>query len=102
MDKLLKFMEFGCLDPKLYWRIPDPQVELSMKFNGEKTTLLPGATARLAMFSGSLVAQVTNGKPPKEKIDVVTLESKVKYSVLQQVAYADRILKNAPPGNIWS
>ncbi len=96
MDKLLKFMEFGCIDNKLYWRIPDQDSDDQYEVQWRKDHPVAWRYRRMGDLFWKLSSSSHLEENLKsENIDMIALESKVRYSVLQQVAFADRIIRDA-------
>ncbi|SMF32653.1 hypothetical protein [Pseudobacteriovorax antillogorgiicola] len=96
MEKLSKFLEFGCIDHRLYWRIPDRQARELYEVQWRKDHPTPWRYRRLGdifwkLCKGEQIAEALE----KEGVDVLALETKVRYSVLQQVAFADKIVDDA-------
>lgn len=96
MDKLLKFMEFGCIDNKLYWRIPHKETDEQYEIQWRKDHPVAWRYRRLGdLFWKLSSSSELEENLIEENVDVIALESKVRYSVLQQVAFADRIMRDA-------
>ena len=96
MEKLSRFLEFGSIDNKLYWRIPGLEAQEMYEVQWRKDHPIAWRYRKLGeifwkLSKGNEVASALE----KEGIDVHDLESKVRYSVLQQVAFASRIVEDA-------
>lgn len=96
MDKLLKFMDFACIDPRMYWKIPTLDgrdlFEIQWRRDDKLRWRLRKVGALLWDLSSetTLLAQLTS-----LNIDTQLFESKLRANLLQQVAYADRIVRDA-------
>ncbi len=96
MDKLLKFMDFACIDPRMYWKLPTLDgrdlFEIQWRRDDKLRWRLRKVGALLWDLSSetTLLAQLTS-----LNIDTQLFESKLRANLLQQVAYADRIVRDA-------
>ena len=96
MQKLSQFLEFGSIDPKLYWRVQDRQNKELFEVQWRKDHPCPWRYRKLGDIFWKLCKGDTIGESlENEGVDVLALETKVKYSVLQQVAFADKIVADA-------
>ena len=96
MQKLSEFLEFGSIDTKLYWRIPDQTGKEMFEVQWRKDHGKPWRFRQV----GDIFWQIAKGDAIGELlisagVDVDALEAKVKYSTLQQVAFAQKIIDDA-------
>ena len=96
MENLLKFMNFGCIDQTLYWRMPSLEGEVNYEIQWRKDHELAWRFRKVGELFWRL-SDVENLQKnlEKESLDLKVFEDKVKHSVLQQVSFADRILRDA-------
>ncbi len=96
MDKLLNFMDFACIDPKMYWRIPTLDGSHIFEIQWRRDDKLRWRLRKV----GELLWELSSEKsliPQMARlgIDTELFEMKLKSSLLQQVAYADRVVRDA-------
>ncbi|MFY7930832.1 MAG: hypothetical protein ACOVS5_18335 [Oligoflexus sp.] len=96
MDKILKFMEFACIDPRLYWRIPTRDGEILYEIQWRREDRIRwrfrpvGALFWELGTDEGLIAQLELAK-----LDLEQFETQIHSTVLQQVCFAARIVSDA-------
>jgi hypothetical protein len=96
LDKLLNFMELACIDPRMYWKLPTLDgtqfYEIQWRRDDKLRWRFRKVGALLWELSSeqTLVHQLT-----QHGLDIELFESKLKTGLLQQVAYADRVVRDA-------
>ena len=96
MQKLSQFLDFGSIDSKLYWRIPCQKGSDLFEVQWRKGYPTPWRYRRV----GEIFWTTANGEEleaglERDGADVLSLEAKVRYSTLQQVAFANKIVEDA-------
>ena len=96
MDKLLNFLDFSCIDTKLYWRIPSRSGQnlYEIQWQRDNTTRwrlrLIGEIFWVLATESTLVSILE-----AHDIDAEFFATKLRASLLQQVSYANRIVADA-------
>lgn len=96
LDKLLNFMDLACIDPRMYWKVPTVDGAQLFEIQWRRDDKLRwrfrkvGALLWDLSSEQTLVYQLT-----QLGIDMSLFESKLKSGLLQQVAYADRVVRDA-------
>lgn len=96
MQKLSEFLEFSSIDNKLYWRIPSHSAKELYEVQWRKDHPKPWRFRKV----GDIFWKINTGDTIQtaleaEGVDILALETKVRYSALQQVAFADKIVEDA-------
>ncbi len=96
MDKILKFLEFSSIDPRLYWRIPNRDGQFVYEIQWRRDERSRWRVRKL----GALLWDLSSDEslvPLLEalQIDVYLFEMKLKNSLMQQVTFAHRIVEDA-------
>ncbi|MFW7379603.1 MAG: hypothetical protein ACOH5I_12390 [Oligoflexus sp.] len=96
MQNLLKFLDYAGIDPKLYWRTKSIDGEQEFEIQWRRDQDLSWRFRR----SGDLFWQMCKTDDlitalQQISIDVPAFESKLRYTILQQVAFADKIVREA-------
>lgn len=96
MQKLSKFLDFGSIDTKLYWRVPQVDGKDIFEVQWRKSHPKPWRFRKLGDIFWN-VCDIDQIVPALEQsgVDCLTLETKVRYSTLQQVAFAHKIVEDA-------
>lgn len=97
MENLLKFMNYGCIDSTLYWRMPSlDDDDRNYEIQWRKDHKMPWRFRKVGeLFWRLSTIDNLEENLKKESLDLSDFEAKVKHSVLQQVSFADRILRDA-------
>jgi len=96
LDKLLTFMDFACIDPRMYWKVPTLDGAQLFEIQWRRDDKLRWRFRKVGDLlwdlssEQTLVYQLT-----ALGIDMQLFESKLRSGLLQQVAYADRIVRDA-------
>lgn len=96
MHKLLKFLELASLDRKLYWRIKSKDGNDEFEIEWRKESPTPWRLRK----NGDVFWKLTTHEKfaealEQESIDTVQFYHMLKQSILVQVAFADKIVKDA-------
>jgi len=96
MEKLSRFLEFSSIDSKLYWRIPSTQGKDIFEVQWRKGHPNPWKFRKTdEIFWKICPTEEVMPTLKSHGVDILTLETKVKYSTLQQVAFANKIVDDA-------
>lgn len=96
MKELSKFLEYGCIDSKLYWRTEDSKGQILYEVQWLRDQTIPWRFRRIGdLFWEKAKSEDITSALEKLDIDVFSLEVRVKNSILQQVAFADRMIQEA-------
>ncbi len=96
MQKYIDFLEHCAIDPMIYWRIPeqgrDELFELQWRSSFQKAWRFRKV--------GSLFWQLSDSQNLLDELrraglDLAFFESKLKHTILQQVAYANKVVTDA-------
>jgi hypothetical protein len=93
VQKLLKFLDYAGIDAKLYWRVLSPCEAREYEVQWRKDQTMPWRFRRV----GDLFWQMCKTEDlamamEKFGLDIAKFERKLHHTILQQVAYADRIV----------
>lgn len=96
MDKILKFLEFSSIDPRLYWRISDRKGEAIYEIQWRREERIHWRLRRIGALLWDLSTEdnLINDLEARD-IDVYLFEMKLKNTLLQQVSFASRIVDDA-------
>lgn len=93
VQKLLKFLDYAGIDAKLYWRVPSPCESREFEVQWRKDQQLPWRFRRVGdLFWQMCKTEGLTSAMEKFGLDLAKFERKLHHTVLQQVAYADRIV----------
>ncbi len=96
MNKLLKFIEMSCIDPQLYWRVPSQDGKDLYEIQWRREDKSRWRMRKVGEVLWDLSSDETlTADLQKRGIDAYLFELKLKNSLLQQVTFADRIVKEA-------
>jgi hypothetical protein len=96
LDKLLNFMEFACIDPRMYWKIPTLTGSDVFEIQWRRDDKLRWRFRKVGDLLWDLSSEQALVHQLNERgVDVDMFESKLKSGLLQQVAYADRVVRDA-------
>ncbi len=96
MDKLLKFMEMSVIDPQLYWRIPSQDGKYLYEVQWRREDKSRWRMRKVGDVLWELSTEETLvGDLNSRGIDLYLFEIKLRNSLLQQVTFADRIVRDA-------
>ncbi|MDQ3233527.1 MAG: hypothetical protein M3Q07_17050 [Pseudobdellovibrionaceae bacterium] len=96
LDKLLTFMDFACIDPRMYWRVPTLDGAQLFEIQWRRDDKLRWRFRKIGDLLWDLSSEQTLVHQLTTRgIDMQLFESKLKSGLLQQVAYADRVVRDA-------
>ncbi|HYX34156.1 MAG TPA: hypothetical protein VE954_13710 [Oligoflexus sp.] len=96
LDKLLTFMDFACIDPRMYWRVPTLDGAQLFEIQWRRDDKLRWRFRKIGDLLWDLSSEQTLVHQLTTRgIDMQFFESKLKSGLLQQVAYADRVVRDA-------
>lgn len=96
MDKMLKFLDFSCIDPHLYWRISNRAESEIFEIQWRRDDRVQWRFRRLSDPLWQLCSpEELTRKLEEQGIDSYLFEIKLKNSLLHQVTYAQRIVSDA-------
>ncbi len=96
MDKLIKFLDFSCIDPHLYWRISCRDESKIFEIQWRRDDEVRWRFRQLGEALWNLGSDEDLSKQLESlDIDSYLFEIKLKNSLLQQVTYAQRIVSDA-------
>jgi hypothetical protein len=96
MDKLLNFMDFACIDPRMYWKVPTLDATQLYEIQWRRDDKLRWRFRKVGDLLWELSSELTLVQQLTEHgIDIQLFESKLRSGLLQQVAYADRVVRDA-------
>lgn len=96
MQKYIDFLEHCAIDPMIYWRIPEKDSEVLFEIQWRSTFQKSWRFRKV----GDLFWQLCESKQLTDElrragVDLEFFTAKIKYTILQQVAYADKIVRDA-------
>lgn len=91
MQKMLKFLDYAGIDPQLYWRVASSGQEYEIQWHKDRP--LAWRFRRV----GDLFWQLCRTEDLettllRHEIDLVEFQRKLRHTILQQLAFADRII----------
>jgi len=96
MDKLLSFMDFACIDPRMYWKVPTLDGAQLFEVQWRRDDKMRWRFRKVGDLLWELSSEQTLLHQLTERgLDLTLFESKLKSELLQQVAYADRVVRDA-------
>lgn len=96
MDKILEFLDFSSIDPQMYWRLQTKVENKTFEINWRRDSTIPwrfrecGAVFWTLSKTDEIVGRLSN-----IGIDLEEFEHCLKTSLLHQVCFADRIVKDS-------
>lgn len=96
MDKILEFLTFSSIDPQMYWRLTDESGEKTYEINWRREATIPwrfrecGALFWTLSRSEEIISRLC-----EVQIDLTEFEQAIKTSLLHQVCFADRVVKDS-------
>ncbi|MBC7661284.1 MAG: hypothetical protein H7249_16440 [Chitinophagaceae bacterium] len=96
MDKILEFLDFSSIDPQMYWRIPTEDGAKTFEINWRRDNAVHWRFREFgALFWTLSTTESLMGDLRNVSIDLLRFEESVKTSLLHQVCFADRIVKDS-------
>ena len=96
MNKLLKFMEMSVIDPQLYWRIPSQDGKDLYEVQWRREDKSRWRMRKVGEVLWQLSTEESlMGDLNTRGIDAYLFEIKLRNSIMQQVTFADRIVRDA-------
>lgn len=96
LDKLLSFMDFACIDPRMYWKVPTLDGAQLFEVQWRRDDKLRWRFRKVGDLLWELSSEQTLVHQLTERgLDMALFESKLRSGLLQQVAYADRVVRDA-------
>ncbi|RYZ58906.1 MAG: hypothetical protein EOP07_05615 [Proteobacteria bacterium] len=96
MDKILDFLDFSSIDPQMYWRIASQDGSKTYEIFWRRDTTIHwrfrefGSIFWTLSTAERIIADLRN-----EGLDMELFEHAIKNSLLHQVCFADRIVKDS-------
>lgn len=96
MDKILEFLTFSSIDPQMYWRLSDASESKTYEINWRRDATIPwrfrecGALFWTLSKSEDIISRLS-----EVSIDLGEFENALKTSLLHQVCFADRVVKDS-------
>ncbi len=96
MDKILEFLDFSSIDPQMYWRVASSDGERIYEIYWRRETSIHWRFRKFgALFWTLSSSETILPMLEKEGVDLQLFEHAVKNSLLHQVCFADRIVKDS-------
>ncbi|MBC7531585.1 MAG: hypothetical protein H7318_08405 [Oligoflexus sp.] len=96
MDKILEFLDFSSIDPQMYWRVATTIGEKTYEIYWRRETSIHWRFREYgALFWTLSSSERILPMLEKEGVDLQLFEHAVKNSLLHQVCFADRIVKDS-------
>mgnify|MGYP001593293069 CR=1 FL=1 len=96
MDKILEFLDFSSVDPQMYWRIPSQDEQKIFEINWRRDSTIHWRFREIgALFWTLSTTENLLGNLERHGVDRLSFEEGVKTSLLHQVCFADRIVKDS-------
>lgn len=96
LDKLLNFMDFACIDPRMYWKVPTLDGTQLFEIQWRRDDKLRWRFRKVGELLWDISSEETLLAQLNQRgIDINLFENKLKSGLLQQVAYADRVVRDA-------
>lgn len=96
MDKILEFLDFSSIDPQMYWRLQDKDQTKTFEINWRRDSLIPWRFRECGgLFWTLSKTDEIAARLAQLGIDLEEFEQCLKTSLLHQVCFADRIVKDS-------
>ncbi len=96
MDKILEFLDFSSIDPQMYWRLQTPDSSKTYEINWRRDSTIPWRFRECgALFWTLSRTSEIGARLDSVGIDRLEFENALKTSLLHQVCFADRIVKDS-------
>lgn len=96
MDKILDFLDFSSIDPQMYWRVATIDGAKNYEIYWRRETSIHWRFRESgALFWTLSSSETIRPMLEKEGVDLLLFEHAVKNSLLHQVCFADRIVKDS-------
>jgi hypothetical protein len=96
LDKLMTFMDFACIDPRMYWRVASMDGAQVFEIQWRRDDKLRWRFRKVGDLLWNLGSDQTLVYQLTELgLDMQLFEAKLRSGLLQQVTYADRIVRDA-------
>lgn len=96
MDKILEFLDFSSIDPQMYWRIASSDGAKTFEISWRRESSSHWRFRECAALFWTLSTTATLMPMLEEEgVDLLLFEHAVKNSLLHQVCFADRIVKDS-------
>lgn len=96
MDKILEFLDFSSIDPQMYWRLQGQDATKTFEINWRRDSTIPwrfrecGGLFWTLSKTDEIISRLSAAG-----IDLDEFEQCLKTSLLHQVCFADRIVKDS-------
>jgi len=96
MDKILDFLDFSSIDPQMYWRIASRDGQKTFEISWRRDASVHWRYREFgALFWTLTTKELLLDALREEGADLQLFEQAVKSSLLHQVCFADRIVKDS-------
>ncbi len=96
MDKILEFLDFSSIDPQMYWRLQAADSSKTYEINWRRDSTIPWRFRECgALFWTLSRTSEISARLDSVGIDRLEFENALKTSLLHQVCFADRIVKDS-------
>lgn len=96
MDKILEFLDFSSIDPQMYWRLTDKDQSKTFEINWRRDSVIPWRFRELGSLFWTLSkSDEISARLSGIGVDLEEFEQCLKTSLLHQVCFADRIVKDS-------